>query len=527
MHADSIQSIFHSAKRFFTGTLLSRVMGAVRDICMAASFGSSAEIATFMVAYRLANLFRRLLGEGNLSSSFIPVFESLRAEKRLPFLFYRDTIFSYMIPLIGFIVILQLGCFMAAPYAASYQKILELSFWMLPGLLFIILSSLNTALLQCQKKYFSSSFAPVGFNLIWIGALFFLKNQEMDLAIRTLSMVITLAFAGQWLITAVHVRREIRLEMPWKEWFKPRLFSSDFQRLLKPMSLSILGIGAMQINSTLDVIFAKIADPSGPAYLWYAIRIQQLPLSLFGVALAGALLPPLTRAIRENDLERYHHLLNSGLKRTLLLMVPLTFACFAISASGIDLLYGRGLFQRVAIEQTTFCLWGYLIGLIPSTITLLLASGCYAKTSYITPLKASLLSVISNLLLNTLFIFGFGWKAPSVAIATGLSACLNALFLLRSYRSNIDFWGFFGKLSLAGLIAWLSSLVISHLGDFDGTISMLQATPFPFCSKIGGQIWRFVYTNGTYWMIFLGIARLMNLEEVFSLFKRAKVPTSN
>ena len=382
-----------------------------RDVAMAFCFGSSPEIAAFMVSYRLANLFRRLLGEGNLQAGFVPQFEIFKGESRERAIrFYRDVSFSLGIVLLGLIAILEGVLWGSLQWASSdWKGIVELAMWMVPGLLFICLSSLNSSLLQCEKKYFLPAAAPVAFNFVWILAAVFVWHLPKEEGVRWLAIAVTGAFAAQWLATAIEGRRLLG-----QSTGKPNLFSEDWKRLLKPLSMGIVGVGAVQFNSALDAIFARLADPEGPAFLWYAIRIEQLPLALFGIALSGALLPPLSRAMKNGDFDRYRQLLQSSLRHSAALMLICTFGILALGGVGINLLYGHGDFSSSDVRATLYCLWAYGLGLVPSVFVLLLAAGFYAQKSYRRPTVAAIASVGLHICLNALFVFGFGWGAVSV-----------------------------------------------------------------------------------------------------------------
>ena len=442
-----------------------------RDMAMAFCFGSAPEIAAFMVAYRLANLFRRLLGEGNLQAGFIPHFESAKAESmEKAVLFYRDVSFSLGLVLLGVIAALE-GALWALGWFAGedWKEIIELAMWMAPGLFFICLYALNSSLLQCQKKYFLPAAAPLAFNFIWILSVILIWNFPRDAAVRWLSISVTFAFAAQWAATAVEEKRLLGQYLTLREWLRPHLFSPQWKSLLKPLSLGIVGIGAVQLNSAFDAIFSRLADPSGPAFLWYAIRVEQLPLALFGIALSGAFLPPLSRAMKQGNLGKYRELLQAALRHSAALMLPCAFGIFALGGAGINLLYGHGDFSPADVKETVLCLWGYGIGLIPSVVVLLLANGFYAQKSYRIPTLASVASVAANAGLNALFVFGFGWGAVSIAIATSASALLNALLLTRGLKEKIgpvfqaDFWRFFFRMAAC---CALPATVAMRIGEF-------------------------------------------------------------
>jgi len=462
---DTIHTVLRSARHFFCGTFLSRLSGFFRDMAMAFCFGSSAEVAAFFVAFRLANLFRRLLGEGNLQSGFIPLFESLRKKNFAEAVhFYRESAFSLGLSIIAIILGLELFLWALLDLLSlAWQEIALLTMWMLPGLFFICLSGLNNALLQSQKKYFWSAAAPLAFNGVWIAAAFL--SQQMS----SLAFWITGGFAMQWLITSLQVRKELSNVM--KE--KRTIFSSEWKRMISLMTLGVVGIGAVQINSALDAIFAQIADPSGPAYLWYAIRVQQLPLALFGLALSGALLPPLSRAIKEGDLEKFTSFLASGLRLSAVLIIPSTLALLALGGTGLNLLYGHGQFHPQDVQQTLFCLWAYGTGLLPSVFVLLLAQGFYAQKSYWIPARASLISVGVNIALNAFLVFVLKWGALSVALSTSVSAWVNCYILANHLKNSVfstQFIQFCLRLVLAASIPACLTLIVQQWG-FGGLVS--------------------------------------------------------
>ncbi len=466
---DHTRLILRAARNFFAGTLLSRISGLARDIAMAACFGASAEVAAFMVAYRLANLFRRFVGEGNLAAGFTPVFEEKRAVCFADAtLFYRQAARSLEVILAGVVAVLIFFFLLLEAIApADWKELVHLSMSMTPGLFFICLYALHSAFLQCQKHSFWVGVAPVAFNLGWIAAAWIATRTATPM--RTLAIGISVSFGLQWLLTAVQVHRQLpREDRPIT------VFSADFWRMAGPMALGLVGIGAVQINSALDALFARLADASGPAYLWYAIRMEQLPLALFGIALSGALLPPLARAVKQGDLEHYHTLLQAASRGVLALMIPCTFALIALGRVGISLFFGHGGFGEADVDATLWCLWGYSIGLVPSVFVLILAQGFYAVGSYRVPSIASLVSVGINLLLNGWFVFGLGWKAPAIALATGISSFVNWSVLAKALNAPPLDWHLAGRLTIASGMSALIVLWLQSLLEFSGWVMQLS-----------------------------------------------------
>ena len=491
MAVDTSHSVLRSARSFFAGTALSRVSGLMRDVAMAVAFGSSPEIAAFMVSYRLANLFRRLLGEGNLQAGFVPHFVEMKEQGAQ---FYRDVAYSMGMILLVAVVSLEAVLWAAKSIvSADWLEIVDLTMWMVPGLFFICLYGLNSSLLQCRKKYFLPAVAPVAFNLVWIATVLFFPG------VKVLAIAITAAFAAQWFVTFWEGAKLLTV----REWLKPHFFSPEFKKLLKPLALGIVGVGAVQFNSALDTIFARISDLQGPAFLWYAIRLQQLPLALFGIALSGALLPPLSRT--EDPIQR-HGLLLSALKHSSALMLVCTFGILALGMASINLLYGHGDFAPSAVQQTCYCLWAYGLGLIPSVFVLLLAAKCYSEKNYKTPTTASLLSVVLNIALNALFVFVLKWGAMSVAIATSISALLNLTLLSKGVFTR-PFLSFFIKMTLAALLPAIATLSLTQF-----------FTPLP--RHFPEQLLQFVMLSAIYFGGVLICTWRLGLTELFDLVRR-------
>lgn len=427
---DSHFSVLGSAKRFFSGTLISRIMGMMRDLSMAFCFGSAPQVAAFMVAYRLANLLRRLFGEGALQGGFVPHFELLRNQNEQQAIsFYRDLKVSMILSVGGIIAVGMAFCWLIG------GDIPLMMLLMLPGVLFLSLYALDNAVLQCEKKYFLGASAPAFFNLVWVVSAFSLRQWETRPAMFALSFSVLLAFAVQWWVTARPVMR-------WSHGSPKtplRPFSSEVRSLFKPFSFSLIGVGAAQINSALDALFAAWSHPSGPAYLWYAIRIEQLPLALLGIAFANALLPPLSRAAQAGSWDLYQELLRKALKKCTLLLLPCTIGMIVFAEFGVGLLYGHGAFLKGDIGETALCLQAYALGLIPSAYALLLASGFYARKEYRWPMRCSLLAIGANLIFNFLLVFWFSSGPSGIALATSLSAWINfGLLRLKVWQLEED-----------------------------------------------------------------------------------------
>ena len=249
--------------------------------------------------------------------------------------------------------------------------------------------------------------------------------------------------------------------------------------MIGPVFYGVIGVAAVQINSSLDVLMARFVSPAGPALLSYAHRVQQLPIALFAIAISSALLPALTRSIKKDLLDEYRSLLQFGLKRMYSILFPGMIGIFVLGLSSINLLYGRGQFSSEAIYETTLCLWAYGMGLIPVSFILMLAPAYYSRRDYRTPMIGSLLSVCVNVTLNAFMIFVLKWPVVSIAFATSLTAYVNVWFLVRRLHIKVfqKLKSSFFRITISALCAggltgavafylYADSSVAIFLGDF-------------------------------------------------------------
>lgn len=469
---DTPRNMIKSAVSFFSGTMLSRVSGLLRDVAMAFTFGTEASLAAFFVAFRFAHLLRRMLGESSLQTAFIPQFEALRnqgnsLERSLRFFLDLYVALSIILLIaigLGFVFGGSLYQYYGNLWDSDTTEILTLSLLMLPSLFFICLAGLNAALLQCERSYFLPAVAPIAFNLLWILAILILASVPIQDAMPKLALCIVAACFFQWLVTmpkviCLLISNGFRI----KHLTQVNPLSKDLRSMWKPFVLGIIGISAAQINSAFDAIFARYAESSGPACLWYAIRLQQLPLALFGVALSGALLPPLTRTIKEGDLTRSYQLLQVAVYRSLQLILPVTAGLFLLGQRCLNLIYGYGDFGSQSLTGTTHCLWGYTLGLIPMTLVLITAPIFYARGDYRIPTISSVISMILNMALNALFVLNFNLSASSIALATSLSAWVNLGCLIACMEYSVQkafLQGVQKTIQETGIVLMLTCVVI-------------------------------------------------------------------
>lgn len=467
-----MKDVGRSAFRFSLGTLFSRVSGMVREMAMAFVLGTSGAAAAFLIAFRFAYLLRRLFGESALVNGFIPHYQSLKAkDEKSAAGFFSDLFATMTLLLIGLIGVVELALFgflQMMSIQENNAEVLRLIMLSLPGLLFICLFALHSGFLQCHGRFFLTGFAPVAFNVAWIGTLLYYRHQPSSTITTYLAIALDVAFLFQWAILLPATWKKI------KDFFSAcrfKLFSSEIKTMLGAISLSILGVGAMQINGFIDTLFARAADLEGPAYLAYAMRLEQFPLALFGIAISSALFPSLSKALGDKEERQSEELLKFGVLRTSFLMIPCSIGILLLGAQAINLLFGHGEFNDLSTVKTTICLWSYGIGLLPTALALLFAQAFFARRDFKTPMILSCYAIMFNIAFNSFLIYGLKLGATSVALSTSLAAFLNAAVLYFLYQRHFGFslkgeWLCFLRILLSSLAGGATALFVSAgMGD--------------------------------------------------------------
>jgi putative peptidoglycan lipid II flippase len=522
--SDTNESVAKSALHFLTGTFMSRITGLVRDLSMAFCFGVTPAVATFLIAFRLSNLLRRVFGEGALLNGFIPFFEAKRRDKAEGgAFFFRDLFWSLGLILLTTIASIEaflIPLYFLGSFSTTVSDTLLLLMIQLPGLLFICLFGLSMALLQCEKNYFIPGVAPVAFNIIAIGAVWYLKDIVPMTAMMGLSIAYVCAFVLQWLVTLPAVSKYVFAHISFKQWLAPKLFGKDLKLMITPVLFGIVGVAAVQINSALDILMARFISASGPTILSYAHRVQQLPIALFAIAISSALLPPLSRAIKKDKFDEYRSLLRYGLTRTYALLFPGTVAILVLGLSSVNLLYGRGQYSTGAIYETTRCLWAYGIGLIPIAFILLLAPAYYARRDYRTPMIASLIAMGVNVTLNLLMIFVFKFSPIAIALSTSVSSYVNMLFLMRRLQIDILYKmkSSFIKVGLSSLCAGVVTALSAYFLYADSSIALLFGNiSVPLARDFTAQITKFTSLTFIFGAAFFSFAYIYKAKDALSL----------
>lgn len=491
----------------------------VREVAMAYTLGTSAAAAAFLVAFRFAYLLRRLLGEGSLVNGFVPHYETIRqtSEKNAAH-FFRDllaTLGCTLLLIIG-IAEISLACSLHfALFSEESSEIIRLIMLMLPGLFFICFFALQSGFLQCHGQFLLTGVAPAAFNIAWVGTLFWYRHAPASTITTNLSLSLGIAFFIQWLLlyrqTAKHLRNFLKIS----DWIKVRLFSPEIRGMLKGMALSILAVSATQINSFVDMLFARYADLEGPAYLSYAIRLQQLPLSLFGIAIASAVFPSLARAVQSQDEGKARELLRFGLLRSTTLMLPCTLGIIALGGAAVNLLFGRGHFTELSTSETTLCLIGYGLGLLPATYALLFSQAFFVRKDFLTPTLVSIASMLFSAACNAFLVLLLHTGALSIALTTSLSAVFQGALLIALYHRRYGSLGFWS--------AQRTQIAKLALCSFLATAIAYTLAPTTYSRDFLTQLRHFALPFTAFALSFASLSFLLRVDDIRALLQRRKV----
>lgn len=438
-------------------TLLSRVLGFVRDAIIARVFGAGMATDAFFVAFKLPNLLRRLFAEGAFSQAFVPVlaeYKNRRGEDATRLLIGRVatvlTLALLLVTLLGvlaapLIVLVSAPGFTATP--DKFQLTVDLTRIVFPYILCISLVSLAAGILNTFSRFMLPAFTPVLLNVALILAAA-VAAPWFDPPVLVLAWG---AFLGGILQLAIQLPALQRLGLlPRWDW-APR--DEGVRRILKLMAPAALGVSVAQISLLINTLFASFLATGSVSWLYYADRLMEFPSGMLGVALGTILLPSLAKHHADNDPSEYSRLLDWGLRMTLLLAAPAAVGLGVLAVPLLATLFQYGAFGALDLEMTRQALVAYSIGLVGIILVKVLAPGFYARQNIKTPVKIAIFTLLATQAMNLIFIWPL--KHAGLALAIGLGACINAGILYWQLRKQRIFqpqpgWtAFLLKLSIA------------------------------------------------------------------------------
>lgn len=420
-------------------TLASRITGFARDMLIADRLGAGLVADAFFVAFKFPNLFRRLFAEGAFSAAFVPLFAGLSetegpdkakafAEEALAVLFSGLLLFVALMQ-----ILMPWAMYIFAPgFAADPQKFdlaVALSRIAFPYLLFVSLVSLLGGVLNSIGRFAAAAAAPIFLNLGLMAALLGL-TPLLSTPGHALAWGTTLAGVLQLALLLAACRRVgISLRLA-----RPRL-TPRVKTLLKRILPGAVGAGVYQVNLLVDTMIASLVGPGAVSFLYYADRVNQLPLGVVGTAVGTALLPLLSRQIRAGDRDAARASQNRALEFALLLTLPAMAGLFALAGPIVSVLFERGAFGPAESQATAAALSAFALGIPAYVLNKTLTPAFFAHEDTATPVKVAMLALVANIVFNLILMQPLAHVG--IALSTALSAWVNVgvlLWLLRQRK---------------------------------------------------------------------------------------------
>jgi putative peptidoglycan lipid II flippase len=426
-------------------TLASRVLGLVRDVAFAAFLGAGAKplMDAFLVALKIPNFLRRLFAEGSFQQAFVPVLAEYKAKHGEAAT--RELIDRVTGTLAGvLLVITVVGC-LAAPllvyaFAPGFQQDgtrFELAASMLritfPYLFFISLTALAGAILNTFGRFAVPAFTPVLLNVVQIITVVWIAPTADDPAL-VLAGGVFVAGLVQMLFQVPFLMRIAKLPRPRWDWQHPGV-----QRVLQLMIPSLFGSSITQISLLLDTILASLMVMGSVSWLYYADRLMEFPLGVFGIALATVVLPALSQRHAEASPEGFRATLDWALRLTFVIAVPASVGLFLLAGPMLSTLFQYGEFTVRDVQMASSALMAYAVGMFGFTLAKILAPAFFARQDTTTPVRVGLIALGATMAFNVFVVLPWtlmDGEAPhtGLAIATSLGAFVNAGLLYRGLR---------------------------------------------------------------------------------------------
>ncbi|MDH3701981.1 MAG: murein biosynthesis integral membrane protein MurJ [Alphaproteobacteria bacterium] len=438
-------ALFRAIATLGSWTMASRVLGLCRDILFAGVIGAGMVSDAFFVAFKFPNFFRRLFAEGAFNAAFVPLFtERLVAQGGGSARAFGGAIASVMV---SFMLIFTAGVMLAMPwlmfvlapgFADQPEKFglaIELARLTFPYLLFMALCAMLGGMLNAHRRFAAAAAAPILLNIVLISAMLLVRAGVLDLPGHALAAGVAIAGAGQfiWLVWGC-VRAGIMVRLP-----RPRL-TPGVRRLLVLMVPALIGAGVMQINLLIDLILASFLAEGSISWLYYADRVNQLPIGLVGVAVGVALLPLLSRHLSAGEESEAMHMQNRAIEFALLLTVPAAAALIVMPDVIATVLYQRHAFGPADTLATANALTAFAAGLPAYVLVKALTPGFFARQDTVTPVKIAVAAVITNVFLAVILmqVIAHVGLALALAIAAWLNAGLLGFVLHRRGHFRMD-----------------------------------------------------------------------------------------
>lgn len=502
-------------------TMLSRIAGMVRDMLTASILGAGPVADAFFVALKLPNFFRRVAAEGAFSVSFIPLYsKTIEQDGEEAGAKFAGEIFSVMaIILAVFSILVMIGMpwiiHVIAPGFIHGTERYDLAVTMtqitFPYLILMSLTALFGGMLNTHSKFGPFSAAPIIFNTTLIFALLVFAPL-FPTAGHAMAIGVTVSGILQLLMMVYFVSRyKIQFKIQ-----KPKL-SDKTKQLFKLMGPGILSAGVFQVNLFVDMIVASLLPTGAISFLYYADRLNQLPLSLVGIAVGTALLPMLSKALAADNKEESKDLFNRSLEFCFFAALPAAVALLIVPYEMVSTLFQYGKFSAHDTLQTSYVLMGYGIGLPAYIASKIFMTAFWAHQDTVTPVKISIITALSNVMLCLLLIGLLG--VAGISLATGIVGWMQVYLLHRQLKGR-DALEFDDRLRIVfpkiAVCSCLMGIVLSLLSYFLHPYFgySLPVKIFALVALLGG--------GATTYAIAISATGVLKLSDVKRYLKRSK-----
>ncbi|MDO5057762.1 MAG: murein biosynthesis integral membrane protein MurJ [Lautropia sp.] len=476
-------------------TLVSRILGLVRETLVAATFGAGPLTDAFFVAFRLPNMLRRLFAEGAFTQAFVPILAESQQESLARTRKVLDAVATVLFWTLSLVVAVAV---VAAPGLVwlvasglrqdpdTFSVAVVMTRWMFPYILLISLVALCSAVLNLWKRFAVPAFAPVLLNVSIILAALFL-TPYFDPPILALTAGVMIGGVAQllWQLPAL-ARIGMLPRIRFNAW--QALKDPTVRRVMKNMAPALLGVSVAQFSLIINTQIASWLAPGSVSWVSYGDRLMEFPTALLGIAMGTVLLPSLSQANAAGDHARYSDLLDWGLRLALIFATPAMLGLALLAEPLTALLFHYGAFSSHDLVMTAQTVTAYGAGLFALTAVRILAPGFFARQDVRTPVKIAIAVLICTQLMNLLLV---PWLAHAgLALSISLGAWMNALWLLHglkkrgAYTPRAGWPRFIVQVAMA--LAALGSVLAWGSQHFDWVA--LQATPLLRAGIVLGMV---------------------------------------
>ncbi len=467
-------SLFRSIATFGGWTLISRITGFFRDMVMANYLGAGMVADAFFVAFKLPNLFRSLFAEGAFTGAFVPIFsQKLVAGGKAQAVKFAAAAISVLVLVLGAFVLLMewvmpwLVMLLAPGFAGDAGKI-ELAAFLsritFPFLLLVSVVSFQSGILNSFGKFAAPAATPVILNFMMIASVW-LFMPFINSPVYRIAVGVTLAGVMEVVWLNFFLRREnVKISLQYN---LPRLLKdADIRTLFKRVAPGVLGAGVYQINMMVDTILVSLVGTGAISWLYYANRLQQLPLGVVGAAIGVALLPILSRQLKERDDEAARETQNKAVEYGALLSIPAAVAIIVLAHPIVNILFERGRFGALETAMTAQAVIAYSVSLPVYVMVKALTPNFFARGDTRTPVKYSIVVFAANLIFSLLLMKPFGHVG--IAAATSLAAFVSCGQYIYGLKKR-GFWLFSRGLAAYVAKVFFCSLIMGGVlaaGDY-------------------------------------------------------------